>query len=70
MNEHPYTELEMETIVVQECKLKCYSQKTIDNYLYHIKKFASSGKSPRDFLLGLIAKDNFLKLSQNLKLTK
>ncbi len=58
MNEQPYTETEMETIVVQECRLKGYSQKTIDNYLHHIKKFASSEKPPRDFLLGLIAKDN------------
>src|SRR3989344_323589 len=47
---------EIEAIVVQECKLKGYSQKTIDNYLHHIKKFALSGKSPRDFLLTLIEK--------------
>ncbi|MEM4260763.1 MAG: tyrosine-type recombinase/integrase [Candidatus Woesearchaeota archaeon] len=58
MNEQLHTETEIETIVVQECRLKGYSQKTIDNYLHHIKKFVSSGKSPRDFLLGLIAKDN------------
>jgi site-specific recombinase XerD len=58
MNEVPHTESEIETVVVQECRLKGYSQKTIDNYLHHIKKFVSSGKSPRDFLLGLIAKDN------------
>ena len=47
---------EIESIVVQECKLKGYSQKTIDNYLHHIKKFALSGKSPRDFLLAIIEK--------------
>lgn len=47
-----------EEIVTNECKLKGYSQKTIDNYLHYIKKFVSSGKSSRDFLLGLIAKDN------------
>lgn len=58
MNEQRYTETEIETIVVQECRLKGYSQKTIDNYLHHIKKFVSSGKTPRDFLLGLIAKGN------------
>jgi site-specific recombinase XerD len=45
-------------LIIDECRLKGYSQKTTDNYLYHIKKFVSSGKSPRDFLLGLIAKDN------------
>jgi len=47
----------METIVVQECRLKGYSQKTIDNYLHYIKKFVSSGKLPRDFLFELITKD-------------
>ena len=50
------TETEIETIVVQECRLKGYSQKTIDNYLHHIKRFALSGKSPREFLLALIEK--------------
>ncbi len=54
MIEEHYTEIEV--IVRQECKLKGYSQKTIDNYLHHIKKFISSGKHPRDFLLGLIEK--------------
>ena len=58
MNEQPHTETEMKTVVVQECRLKGYSQKTIDNYLHHIKKFVSSGKLPRDFLLELISKDN------------
>src|SRR3989339_1912584 len=58
MNELPIDKTEIEAIVVQECKLRGYSQKTIDTYLYHIKKFISSGKTPRDFLLGLIAKDN------------
>ena len=57
MNKEHYTETEIGTIVIQECKLKGYSQKTIDTYLHHIKKFVSSGKTPREFLLGLIAKD-------------
>ena len=56
MNELPINKTEMESIVVQECKLKGYSQKTIDTYLHHIKKFVSSGKQPRNFLLGLIEK--------------
>ena len=47
---------EIEAIIVQECRLKGYSQKTIDNYLHHIRRFALSGKSPRDFLLALIEK--------------
>ena len=54
----PINKTEIESIVVQECKLKGYSPKTITNYLHHIKKFASSGKSPREYLLGLIAKEN------------
>src|SRR3989344_7037047 len=56
MNEEHYTETEIEAIVVQECKLKGYSQRTIDTYLHHIKKFVSSGKPPRGFLLALIEK--------------
>ncbi len=52
------TETEIEDIIVQECKLKGYSQKTINTYLHHIKKFVLSEKTPREFLLGLIAKDN------------
>ena len=47
---------EIEAIVVQECKLKGYSQKTIDNYLHHIKRLTLSKKSPREFLLALIDK--------------
>ena len=58
MNKEHYTETEIESVVIQECKLKGYSQKTIDTYLHYIKKFVSSGKQPREFLLVLIAKDN------------
>ena len=58
MNEQQNTKTKIETIVVQECRLKGYSQKTIDSYLHHIKKFASSEKSPREYLLELIAKKN------------
>jgi integrase/recombinase XerD len=47
---------EFEVIITQECKLKGYSQKTIDNYLYHIKKFIESKKNPRQYLLSLIEK--------------
>jgi len=56
MNERDNTNIEIDAIVVQECKLKGYSQKTIDNYLYHIKRFISSGKPSREFLLALIEK--------------
>jgi len=54
VDEEHHVETEIETIVVQECKLKGYSRKTIDNYLHHIKKFVSSGKPAREYLLGLI----------------
>jgi len=49
---------EAETAVINECKLKGYSQKTIDAYLHHIRKFISSGKQPREYLLELIEKKN------------
>ena len=58
MNKEHYTETEIGAIIVQECKLKGYSQKTIDTYLHHIKKYVFSGKQPREFLLELIEKGN------------
>jgi len=42
---------------MQECKLKGYSQKTINNYLHHINRFIVSKKQPRDYLFSLIEKD-------------
>ena len=56
MNAIKSNAVEIEAIIVQECKLRGYSQKTIDSYLYHNKRFALSKKSPRDFLLTLIEK--------------
>jgi site-specific recombinase XerD len=56
MNELPINETEIESIIMQECKLKGYSQKTVDTYLHHIKKYALSRRSPREFLLALIEK--------------
>ncbi|MFH1455400.1 MAG: tyrosine-type recombinase/integrase, partial [archaeon] len=58
MSNPPITETEIESIIVQECKLKGYSQKTIDTYLHYLRKFVSSGKPPRQFLLALIEKGN------------
>ena len=49
--------VDIENLVSQECKLKGYSQKTINGYLYHIKKFINSGKEPREYLLSLIGKN-------------
>jgi len=49
---------EIEALIVQECKLKGYSKKTMDSYLYHINKFTVSGKAPRDYLLHLINQGN------------
>lgn len=42
--------------IIDECKLKGYSDKTIKSYTYHIEKFLESKKSPRDYLLFLIDK--------------
>lgn len=56
MDKSPTDYNEIERMVIEECKLKGYSKKTIDNYLYHIKRFVSSAKPPRGFLLALIEK--------------
>ena len=55
MDGTPIVEAEIDALIVQECKLKGYSGKTIENYLHHIKKFIASKKLPRDYLL-LIAR--------------
>ena len=44
-------------MISQECKLKGYSQKTINSYLHHIRKFLASKKTARDYLLTLIEKN-------------
>jgi len=41
-------------LVEEECKLLGYSPKTITNYIFHVNKYISSGKTPREYLLGLI----------------
>lgn len=41
-------------LVTDECKLRGYSNKTLKSYLYHIKKYEESKKTPREFLLFLI----------------
>ena len=56
MGEPPTVGKETEALIVQECKLKGYSPKTTNNYLYYIKKYMKSGKHPRGFLLSLIDK--------------
>ena len=56
MDGTPIVGTEIEALVVQECKLKGYSSKTIENYLHHIKKFIASKKLPRDYLLLIIDK--------------
>jgi site-specific recombinase XerD len=40
--------------VTQECRLKGYSQKTINTYIHHITKFITSKKEPKNYLLSLI----------------
>ncbi len=41
-------------LVEDEAKLRGYSHKTIQAYLFHIRKFLDSGLGPRDYLSGLI----------------
>jgi len=40
--------------VEEECKLKGYSQNTIEAYKFHIQKYIESGKEAREYLLGMI----------------
>lgn len=44
-------------IISNECRLKGYSQKTIDAYTHHVEKFLASKQSPREYLLALIEKN-------------
>jgi integrase/recombinase XerD len=41
-------------LIIDECKLKGYSKKTIESYMHHLEKYFESKKSPRDYLLSLI----------------
>jgi site-specific recombinase XerD len=43
-------------LLIDECKLKGYSKKTIESYMHHLEKYFESKKSPRDYLLFLINK--------------
>ncbi len=45
---------EIDMLVVRECKLRGYSQKTIDSYIHHIRKFIESKKYPKEYLIQLI----------------
>jgi site-specific recombinase XerD len=57
MGKKTVAKTEVETLISRECKLKGYSQKTINSYLHYIKKFIASKKTPRDYLLTLIEKN-------------
>lgn len=48
--------MEWEKLISDECQLKGYSQKTMENYVYHVGKFLESQKNPREYLLSLINK--------------
>lgn len=41
-------------LVEDECKLRGYSNRTIESYTFHIEKFIESKKSTKEFLLELI----------------
>ncbi len=40
-----------ERLIIEECRLRGYSQRTIESYVYHVGRFLASQKSPRDYLL-------------------
>ena len=48
---------DVESLIVDECKLRGYSGKTVKSYLFHVKRFLASKKSPREYLLMLIGKN-------------
>jgi integrase/recombinase XerD len=50
-----YIEENFEKIISEECRLKGYSERTIKNYVLHVKKFIESKRNPREYLLGLIS---------------
>jgi len=49
-----YWHVNWEDQIINECRLRGYSNQTISSYLFHIKKFLASKKNPRAFLLELI----------------
>ncbi|MEM4638218.1 MAG: tyrosine-type recombinase/integrase [Candidatus Woesearchaeota archaeon] len=49
-----YNNTDWELKIVDECKLRGYSRKTINAYVYHIKRFLDSGKDLKTFLLDMI----------------
>lgn len=51
------TVTDWETQIIEECKLRGYSQKTIDSYVYHVGKFLASQESPRKYMLSQINKE-------------
>lgn len=51
---YEYNKENFEKIISEECKLKGYSERTINSYVLHVKKFIESNKTPRDYILSLI----------------
>jgi len=47
--------MDFREIIADECRLKGYSQKTIDSYIHHTEKFLASKKPVKEYLLSLIA---------------
>ena len=54
MGEKKIKNVNWKNILQNEAKLRGYSQRTIDAYVYHVNRFIQSGKSAREFLLELI----------------
>ena len=56
MDEKKVNRIDWKNILQNEAKLRGYSKRTIDAYTHYVDKFLLSRKSPREFLLELIAK--------------
>jgi integrase/recombinase XerD len=44
--------------LINECKIRGYSRKTMNSYFFHIEKFIKSGLEPKKFILNMVDKGN------------
>lgn len=45
--------LDFRKLIREECILRGYSRKTMDNYIYSVERFIRSGKEPREYILSI-----------------
>ena len=53
MDELRQNKRDWKKLIEDECILKGYSKRTIENYTHHVEKFVRSRQSPRDYLLSI-----------------